>query len=163
MRPQDIVILLKIAAKGSEKWYMKDLANELYISKSEISESLNRNVIAGFISNSKKRLFKAALLEFILHGIKYVYPQKPGNIQRGVLTAQSANPLSGKIQSQEKFIWPYALGNDRGFSISPLHPNVPKACLKDKKLYELLALVDAIRIGNAREYNLAVEELEKRL
>ena len=44
MRPQDIVILLKIATYGDNNWYMKDIANDLFISPSEVSESLNRSV-----------------------------------------------------------------------------------------------------------------------
>ena len=37
------------------------------------------------------------------------------------------------------------------------------AALRDAALYELLALVDAIRDGRARERNLAQQALEKRL
>lgn len=56
MRPHDIVILLKIAAKGKQKWFMKDLAFELGISGSEISESINRSVYAGLIAGNKNDL-----------------------------------------------------------------------------------------------------------
>jgi len=35
--------------------------------------------------------------------------------------------------------------------------------LKDPRLHELLALVDALRVGRAREKSLAAEELERRL
>jgi hypothetical protein len=51
----------------------------------------------------------------------------------------------------------------RGYSFTPLHKNVPQAALEDKRLYELLALVDALRDGRARERELAVKELTKRL
>ena len=78
MRPHDIVILLKIASKGSHKWFMKDLAYELEISASEISESINRSVISGLISGDKKTLKKMALLDFLRSGLRYVYPQQPG-------------------------------------------------------------------------------------
>jgi hypothetical protein len=47
--------------------------------------------------------------------------------------------------------------------IEPLHPAAPKACLKDTKLYEYLVLCDALRVGKAREKNLAMVELKKRL
>ena len=47
--------------------------------------------------------------------------------------------------------------------IEPLHPVAPKACLKDTKLYEYLALCDALRAGKAREKNLAMVEFKKRL
>jgi len=44
-----------------------------------------------------------------------------------------------------------------------LYKTVPKAALKDAKLYELLAIVDAIRDGKAREREIAVKELKARL
>ena len=163
MRPHDVVILLKIVAKGDASWFNKDLANELYISQSEISESLNRSKIAGLISGDKKQVFKLALLDFLRYGLRYVYPEQPSSLVRGVPTSHSAPPLNEVIQSEQDFVWPYALGTNRGFSVEPLHPNVPKACLEDPKLYELLAMTDALRLGKARERNLAIEELEKRL
>lgn len=163
MRPHDVVILLKIIAIDNENWMMKDIANKLHISSSEVSESLNRSVWAGLMTNDKRRIFKSALLDFIIHGLKYVYPQKPGAMVRGIKTAHSAPPLSFEINSEQNYVWPYAEGNSRGFAIEPLHPNVPKACLEDHKLYELLALLDAIRIGNTREQNMAINELNNRI
>ena len=163
MRPQDIVILLKIATYGDSDWYMKDVANDLFISPSEVTESLNRSVLAGLISSNKKRVMKSSLCDFLVYGLKYVYPVKPEAMVRGIKTSHSAQPLSDEILSEEVYVWPYAEGDARGFAIEPLHPNVPKACLKDNKLYELLALVDAVRIGNKREFNLAVDELKQRL
>ena len=163
MRPHDIVILLKIAAKKTAPWMMKELAEELGISSGEISESLNRSAYAGLLSDDKKRLMKLALMEFLEHGFKYIYPQHPGSLVRGLPTAYSAKPISEYIHSNEAMVWPFAEGNVRGQAIEPLHPNVPKACLKDPTLYELLALTDALRIGKARERKIAIEELNKRL
>lgn len=104
-----------------------------------------------------------ALLEFLEHGLKYVYPQQPGPLVRGMATAHSAEPLVNDIQANEQVVWPYAEGNIRGQAIEPLHPNVPAACMEDKNLYELLALIDALRIGRKREKQIAMEELKKRL
>jgi predicted transcriptional regulator len=163
MRPHDIVVLLKIASKKDDAWLMKDLAIELGISASEISESLNRSSVAGLIAQNKKRLMKLALLDFLVHGLRYVYPQKPGAIVRGIVTAHSALPLSKEIASNEIHVWPYAEGDVRGELIEPLHPKVPEACLKDPLFYELMALCDALRVGRVREKNLAIEELKKRL
>lgn len=163
MRPQDIVILLKIASKGKENWYMKELAQELGISQSEVSESLHRSVLAGLLAADKRRLMKSALLEFLQYGLGYVYPQKPGAIVRGLATAHSAPPLNKEISSQEDYVWSWAKGSDRGQSIEPLHPSVPEACTKDPQLYELLSLTDALRLGRKREKALAIEELKKRI
>ena len=45
----------------------------------------------------------------------------------------------------------------------PLYKSVPEAALNDPLLHEMLALVDAIRVGSAREKKIAVEELKKRI
>ncbi|MBX2928471.1 MAG: hypothetical protein KF852_11590 [Saprospiraceae bacterium] len=161
MRPHDILILLKIAAKPDDHWLMKDLAIELGISFGEVSESLQRSAYAGLISSDKKSLMKMSLLEFLEYGFKYVYPQHPGAIVRGMPTAFSCAPLSNFIQSDEQVVWPWEEGTTRGQSIEPLHPNVPKACLKDPKLYALLSLADALRIGKAREKQIASQQLKE--
>lgn len=164
MRPHDIAILLKIASKGQKAWYMKDLAYELGISPSEISESIHRSVIGGLISSNKKSLKKLALLDFLKSGLKYVYPQRAGSLVRGIGTSISAYPLKDEIISNDdQFVWAYAKGNMRGQAIEPLHPKTPEACLKDEKYYELMALTDAIRIGKVREQNIAFDLLKKRI
>ena len=163
MRPHDVAVLLKIAAKEGTDWFMKDLAYELGISASEISESINRSVIAGLIFEDKRRLMKSALLDFLRYGLPHVYPQKPGSLVRGLPTAHSAAPLNEIIQEVEPYVWPYAEGSVRGQAIEPLHVRVPEACLKDQVFYEYMVLCDAIRVGKVREKNIALEELEKRL
>jgi len=70
MRPHDIVVLLKIAAKKDAPWLMKDLANELGISRSEISESLHRSSLAGLITKDKQQLMKLSILDFLEHGLR---------------------------------------------------------------------------------------------
>jgi predicted transcriptional regulator len=161
MRPQDIVILLKMATKNNVPWKMKDLAYELNISPSEISESLNRSVQAGLLSDDKRKPMKSALLDFLKYGLKYVYPEHPGSITRGMPTAHSAKPLSNHVESNEFYVWPFAEGTVRGQSIQPLYSTVPQACMKDEKFYEVMALTDALRIGKVREQNMAMDELKK--
>ncbi len=87
MRPHDIVILLKIMTYGDNAWYIKDTASELFISQSEVSESLNRSVLAGLISNNKKSVMKSALFDFPVYDLKYVYPVKPEAMVRGIKTS----------------------------------------------------------------------------
>ncbi len=163
MRSLDIVVLLKIIAKQNNDWFIKDLAYELGISQSEVSESLNRSMIASLLKQNKKSVVKRALYEFLRYGISYVYPQLPGSIVRGIATAHSAPPLNRIIQSEGAFVWPYVNGNIRGQSIEPLHKSVPIAIQNDNKLYELLALVDSIRVGRKREIAIALKELQSRI
>ena len=82
---------------------------------------------------------------------------------RGIPTAHSAAPLNLEIQSDENYVWPYAKGKTRGQAITPLYKSVPEAVQRDKMLYELLALVDAVRVGKVREQKLAMELLKKKI
>lgn len=162
MSPVDIVILLKIVADGKEQWLQKPLAEELGISQSEVSKSLNRSKYAGLIDPSGKTVMKLALLDFLQYGFRYVFPVKIGPVVRGIPTSHSAYPLKEVIQSNEDYVWPYAKGKIKGHSIIPLYPSLPEAALKDPEFYELLSLTDALRVGRARERDLAITELKKR-
>ncbi len=161
MRPQDIVILLKIIALESSDWQLKDLASSLYISPSEISESLNRSAIAGLIDHNKHRINRQAFFEFLVHGIRYVFPQQPGYMTNGIPTAHSHEYLRKKIVSDQYYVWPDPLGKERGVAVDPLYGKQVEAVKNDAQLYKLLALVDVLRIGRVREIKLAVAELER--
>lgn len=163
MSPQDIVVLLKIITYDNQPWFQDQLAQALHISQSEISKSLARSKFAGLIDNSGKKVYKMALLEFLQYGIKYVFPDQPGAIVRGIPTAHSAMPLANSIASNEHYVWPSGKGKLRGQAVTPLYPSVVDAVQKDEKLHELLALVDALRVGRAREKELAVKELKDRV
>lgn len=163
MRPQDVVVLLKIVAKGSAPWYNKDLAGELFMSSSEVTESLNRSMVAGLLDNSRKKVFTRALLDLLVYGLKYVYPVQPGAIVRGLATAHAALPLRALFSDGDQYVWPDAGGTERGQAVEPLYPTVARAAKEDAVLYELLTLVDALRVGRTREVKAARELLEKRL
>ncbi len=162
MRPQDVVILLNIIAQNSEFWNHLTLSYELHISQSEVSESLHRSAFAGLINNEKKSVHRLSLLEFLIHGLKYVFPVKPGPVVRGVPTAHSVGSLAEIIKyASDVYVWPDEAGTVRGQAIEPLYSSVPKAVKQNIRLHELLALVDAIRVGRAREQNIAAEELTR--
>lgn len=163
LSPLDVVILLKIIALGDKPWLQSNLAASLHISQSEVSKSLVRSKYAGLLDASAKKVSRLALMDFLRYGIRYVFPQQAGAILRGIATAHSASPLNNTIKSEEPYVWPSAKGNIRGQSILPLYPSVIDAVKKDDRLYELLALVDAIRVGKAREKEIAIKELHSRI
>ena len=100
-----------------------------------------------------------------MHGLKYVFPARLGGPSRGVPTAWAAPILADRIVSSEtdRPVWPHGDGKARGPSVTPLYESAPDAAMRDPKLYELLALVDAIRLGGARDRKVATAVLEKRL
>lgn len=168
LKPQDVVILLKLVALGNEPWTYQRLAVELSLSQSEAHAGVRRAVASRLMSNASSvrgRPVLASLAEFLVHGVRYAYPPERGELTRGMPTGYAAPPLNQAIAQPDEPppVWPYAEGAARGYSFSPLYPSVPAAASRDAKLYELLALVDAIRDGRARERSLAVKELERRL
>ena len=163
MRPHDIVVLLKIISYGEKPWLQKPMASELAISQSELSKSISRSKNARLLDTSGRKVRRLALMDFIESGIAHVFPQHPGTIVRGIATSHSASPLKEHIQSDDNYVWPSAKGNMKGQAIMPLYKTLPEATLNDIKLYEMLTLVDAIRVGNAREKKIAISELKKRI
>lgn len=162
MRPQDVVVLLKIVALGTETWLARDLASALRLSPAEVSNSLRRSAMAGLLDATRRKVVKGNLLDFLQHGLPYVFPQRPGGSVRGVPTAHSAPPLAAKFLSDEPYVWPFAKGSAKGQSIQPLYPGAVDAALDDALLYRLLALTDALRVGRTRERTEAAKELAKR-
>jgi hypothetical protein len=190
MRPQDILILMYILAKSkiegawsnrmnqveissdeNKRFKMnisapnnKVIARELVISESEVSESLYRSAYAGLIEDVKlKKINKRALLDFVLCGLKYVFPAHPGAIGRGIPTAHSALPLKEKIVSEENYIWEHPNGTVRGQILKPLFSSVPFVVENNQDLYELMSLIDGLRTGTPRIISLSAEMLEKRI
>jgi len=108
---------------------------------------------------------KAALQEFLIHGVKYAFPAERGELTRGIPTAHAAAPLKREISAgnEPPPVWPSAMGKTRGDSFAPLYKTVPEAALRDPFLYQMLALLDAIRDGRSRERQLAEQELKIRL
>jgi hypothetical protein len=146
MRPQDIVVLLKILTMSELNWQYRDLASTLYLSISEISESLNRSQIAGLIDDSRRRVFRNSLMEFIQHGLHYVFPQQPGTVVTGIPPAHSHEYFNVMFVSEFNYVWPDENGWSRGLSITPLYKGLTKAVTIDDELYLLLAAIDIIRV-----------------
>lgn len=163
MRPQDIVVLLKILIFEGQDWQYQDLAKSLYISGAEITESLNRSCFAGLIDYNKKRVNKLSFFEFLRYGLPYVFPQAPGALTKGMPTAHSHHFFKESIISNNIYVWPDIAGIEYGQAIEPLYPNQIKAAKEDPKLYEVLAMLDVMRTGKNREIKIAQNYLSKLL
>jgi len=162
MKPQDILILLKILSKsiGKEQWIQQDLSRELGLSVGEVNASLKRNQKSGFL-NSEFLPVKYAIKEFLLHGFKYCFPPEMGQPTRGIKTAHAADFISDKfISNDAPPVWPFPEGADKGYEFKPLYKSVPFAVKSDQQLYRYLVLLDILRSGRKREINIAKSMLE---
>ena len=163
MKEQDLVILLKKLTGKGRSLSIRKLAEELGMSASSVSESLERSKQAQLVDRNKKHVNILALQEFLIHGVAYVFPAQPGRVGRGIPTYVSASPLKEQFAANaDAYVWHHVRGTARGQQIKPLYPSLPEAVLRDIELYELLVIVDALRMGRAREKEIAISELNKR-
>lgn len=162
---QDVVVLAKLVSYGGRRPPIAQTAADLSLSPSQVHSSLRRLVQSRLIGDDDGRPNLRAVEEFLVHGVKYSFPVRRGEITRGVPTAHAALPLSQHISagSDPPPVWPSAEGQVRGSTLEPLHKSAVMASAKDPALYELLALIDALRDGRARERQLAERELGVRL
>lgn len=167
LKPQDIVVMLKLCGCGSNRPPYAQIAADLAMSPSEVHAAVKRAQAAHLLHGPEmlRRPNLSALGEFLIHGLKYAFPAERGKPTRGIPTSYAAEPLKQLIAPGEEPIpvWPHPEGKSRGIAFTPLYKSVPVAAMRDRLLYERLALVDAIRDGRTRERKLAEHELLKRL
>lgn len=164
LKPQDVVILLKVLCwEGT--WTYEQLALSLKTSTSVVHESLRRCEVSRLYHRNYRQVMREALLEFLVHGVKYVFPATVGNLKRGIPTAHSAEPLKDLLMVGEPmpYVWGFSRGTVKGQEIKPLYKQLPEVIGDDRRFYEILCLVDALRIGKMREQELAIAALKERL
>lgn len=167
------MILGWLALQKGRGWRYIDLAQELGLSQSESHASVKRLLKAGLVLPGKPfrpgsflirspQLNSRPALNFIIHGVPYAFYPERGSITRGMPTGAAAPPLRDDLDASEHMpVWPDAEGTARGYELKPLYRSAPEASRKNSKLYEFLALIDALRDGRARERKLAKQYLEK--
>lgn len=159
----DVLVLLKLLIAARGKTYA-ELGAELGVSASEVHAAVRRGVKAGLIAGESRIPRRKPLEEYLLYGVPYAFPAEHGYVARGMPTAQAAPPLNQVLLPEElPPVWADPEGTTKGYSVEPLYRSVPKAAKEDAELYELLALVDALRVGRARDRKLAADELKKRI
>lgn len=167
LKPQDVLVVLKLLSMGQRTWSYAWLAVQLGMSPSQLHSAVKRALTAQLAVRKGDEIVPNIrnLEEFLVHGLKYVFVPEQGEMTRGVPTVHAASPLNKYFVStgEPPPVWPFAAGEVRGLAFSPLYGLAPRAALSDPQLYELLVLVDAIRGGRARERNVAIKELKKRL
>ncbi len=166
LKQQDIYVALKLVVLNNEPCSMQRLGELLGMSSSRVHESIHRLIKASLIRKDiGYRPVLANLKEFIVHGIRFAFVPEIGEPTRGLPTASFAPPLNSEfIESLEHpHVWPDPEGAIRGISFSPLHKSAAYAARSDPEFYALLAMVDAIRGGRARERKMAIEMIDQRL
>jgi hypothetical protein len=167
LKPQDLLVALKLAVANRNGLTFGDLAYSLHISTSEVHAATKRAELSRLVGRDDTGLiaFRSSIMEFLIHGVRYSFPAVHGGIVRGMPTGFAGPTLSTHFRTDTQIlqVWPDPEGTERGVAFQPLYPTVPKAARLDSELYDILTLVDAVRGGAARERELAKTEIERRL
>ena len=168
LKPLDVVVSVKAAVEpAGPGWTMASMAGMLGMDVAQVFRATRQAASAGLLVTQpgKGRVDylpnRSALLELLLHGVKYMMVPTHGRLTRGMPTGYAAPILSKRIVAGDEPVpvWPTPEGTVRGESFEPLHRCVPVAAAKDQQFYDAMALVDAIRGGRARERALAAKLL----
>jgi hypothetical protein len=161
LKPLDIAVALRLTQVPDATF--EALGRDLLMSTSTAHQAVKRLEAAQLVVPGTRRVNRLALREFLDHGVRYAFPAAPGAQVQGVPTAHAGPPLAARIVAADPVVWRAADGPVRGAAVSPLltrAAELPEHC---PELYEALTLVDALRVGRARERELASAALAERL
>lgn len=166
LKPQDLAVALKLAVLQDRLPYAT-LAEQLRLSNFETHAAATRLVAARLAvdGDAGVRPIMAALANFVVYGAPYAYPPVRGGVTIGFPTAYAVPPLKQVVLFSDETppVWPHPEGTVRGLALLPLYARLPLAAQDDPKFYELLALFDALRIGQTRERGVAADHVRQRL
>lgn len=164
LRGKEVLVLLKLAAAGRSQ-SVRALSEALGIPHSTIQDSLKRLRSAGLLAKGDDTVLnRLKVLDFLTHGLRWISPGQVESFAMGLPTARSAEPLRSKLlDGREMYVMPFEKGPEFGRAVKPIDPAAPYAASKDTALHELLALSDAIRVGDSRSRSIATKELQARL
>jgi len=166
LKPQDVVVVLKLVVRRGRPWAYADLSHELGLSSSAVHACVQRAIKSRLLRLQHPHApARLQLMEFLVHGLKYAFPAEYTGVTRGLPTSHAAPPLLGKFIGGDDLppVWPDPKGTVRGEGVEPLYRSVVHAARADAALYELLVLADAMRIGRARDREIAAHELRSRI
>ncbi|NOY24285.1 MAG: hypothetical protein GXP62_00270 [Oligoflexia bacterium] len=117
------------------------------------------------MSRSDRHVHVGPLMELLEHGVRWVYYAELGPLVRGVATAHSAPVMSSlvAVTGSDPVVWPGSDGEERGQALEPLYPGALRTKSRWSELYDLLTLIDVLRVGRRREVSLAMGVICERM
>jgi hypothetical protein len=147
LRPFDLAVAMRLLTHPGERY--EPMADALLTSTSAVHRAVARLTLAGFCQSGARVVDRAALVEFLVSGVRYAFPAMLGPDRVGVPTAYghpSLQSLRQRFPDLRTHVWSSDKGAERGPSIAPLFSNLPSVAVKTPALHGLLSLVDAVRL-----------------
>ena len=172
LKPQDLLVAMKLAVLGDIEYSYESLGDSLGgMDQGAVHNAVERAKYASLIFGKKNKrggglkVNRLALAEFIIHGAKYAFPAGESKAKiKGMPTADAIELIDEQLAPSDRlhWVWPDDEGEE-GYRCNPLHKNAVDAAKKDNKLYELLALLDSQRVGDARVKRIGADAIKEKL
>ena len=142
------------------------MAFTMATSTSAVHRAVARLQHAGICLPGKRTVHSPALMEFLVHGVRYAFPAVFGPERVGLPTAgthPALLPLLPVGEPPRAFVWSMEGGSSRGESLVPLFNGQCKVAQRDATLHKLLAGVDLLRVGSPSHRMVAAQWLAAEL
>jgi hypothetical protein len=161
LKPIDVVVCCQLAIIPDATF--QALSRSTGISVGECYNAVRRLGLASLLNPIARRPVTELLLRFLVHGVPYAFAPQSGSVVMGVPTGLAAPVFAEHLSAPESYVWAHLDGETQGLELTPLFPHAAELPGRNRPLYEILTLVDALRTGQAREKKLAEELLLERL
>jgi hypothetical protein len=168
LHPGDVVVAMQLAIAPEP--VLAALAAGAGRSIGECHNALRRLRASGLVASERRTVEREPFLRFVDAGLRVAFPPTIGGETVGIATAFIPGPAPGWAPadpplglSTAEFVWPASGGATRGQALAPLHSRVISLTASNHELCNLLALLDLIRVGGAREHRDALEFLRAEL
>ena len=162
IKGQDVLVAIKLLDPWEQS--MLSLGTQIGVSASQAHSSFLRLCAVGLVDQQRRATQRAHFLEFLVHAIKYMFPVSLVAQNQGIPTAHSAPPVKQKLVAPKGapvYVWPSKGGSlIAGIGVEPIYKTVPLVVRADARAYAILAALDSIRLGKARERETAAQVLE---
>jgi hypothetical protein len=158
LKPLDVAVLAWLIAEAPGGATQTRIAAGLGVAQSNVHRALAQLEASALVVAGKPQ--RGAFRELAVHALRYVYPPVLGAPSRGLPTAHSSPGLAPLLVAEQQLVWPLDGASSFGPALEPLHACVPGAAARSPAFYELMGVLDAPRVGRARERAAAERRLD---
>lgn len=158
----DIAVALAIGKTPGIAYPM--LARQTGKALSSCHGAVQRLVACELVDADARQLRRQWFMDFLAHGLRFVFPVERLGFRSGVPTAWDAPSLAETFGGgAAPFVWPMPGGPVRGEGLVPLFTGAAQLAKRTPWLYDQLAMLDAVRLGSIRERGRALALIDAAL
>lgn len=153
LRGVDVLVVLGLLRHRAGEWTVRMIARELHMPLATVQRSLGRLGTTPAFDSERRHVDIAGCEELFEHALLFVAPASMGQRARGMPTAWAVPALAKRLRVSADAlqpVWPAPRGRVRGVAVRPLHAGVLALAASDPEMHELLALTDAVRLGDPK-------------